>query len=213
VSGNEGGGLGSRVGYDLDNEQDREDRREHLELVSAVISRMAGASSSAKGWSVTVAGAAFGVAVVRASWFIFLLGVGALVVFGVLDGLYLHNEHKFRDLYDAIVQNSVRPLSMDTKNLKVRRRADSHRSWSVAGFYVPLAVAGVVLMGASIGKGEVRHEQPPNQRPSAPAQVSTSPSSAAPASPSANQTTATSPSTPATANLPGPTSPPSAPAR
>jgi hypothetical protein len=132
---------------------------------------MAGASAAAKGWSITVAGAAFGVALVRASWFIFLLGVGALVVFGITDGLYLHTEKKFRDLYAAIVRNEVEPLSMDTTNLKVRRRRDSYRSWSVLGFYGPLALAGLILMAVSIGREEAKRDQPPGQLPSAPAQI------------------------------------------
>lgn len=204
MSGALGGPLGHRVGYDLTNQQDREDRRKHLELTSAIVTRMANASTTAKGWSVTVAGAAFGVAVVRASWFIFLLGVGALVVFGILDGLYLHNEKKFRDLYEAIVQNSVEPLSMNTTNLPVRRKGDSHQSWSVAGFYVPLAIAGLALMAISISNGDAKKEQPPGQRPTAPAQVSTTPNSPAPMSPPAIQTTV-SPSPSATTGPPSTT--------
>jgi hypothetical protein len=155
--------------YDLDNNQDREDRRKHLELVSKVVDRMAGASAAAKGWSITVAGAAFGVAVVRTSWFIFLLGVGALVVFGILDGLYLHTERKYRDLYVAIVQNEVEPLSMDTTNLNARRKRDSHRSWSVLGFYGPLAFAGLLLMVVAICTGDAKQDQPTSHVPSAPA--------------------------------------------
>jgi hypothetical protein len=122
-------------GYDLNDEKDREDRRKHLELVSAIVGRMAGASSTAKGWSITVAGAAFGVAVVRDSWYLFVLGIVGLVVFGILDGLYLHNEKKFRDLYDAIVEdNSIPPLSMDTTSLAARPKNKSYLSWSVLGF-------------------------------------------------------------------------------
>lgn len=195
------GGQGFRVGYDLANDQDREDRRKHLELVQAVVTRLAGASAAAKGWSITVAGAAFGVAVVRASWFIFLLGVGALVVFGVMDGLYLHNERKFRDLYAAIVQNSVKPLLMDVKQAGVRRAADSHRSWSVAGFYVPLALGGLILMGVSISKGNEKQQQPP----SAPAQSSTTTSSPAPHPPTTPGTVNSPSTTPSASTEPSTT--------
>lgn len=137
-------------GYDLDDDQDREDRRKHLELVSAVITRMAGVSATAKGWSVTVAIAAFGVAVISSSWYLFLLGVLGLVVFGALDSLYLHNERKFRDLYDAIVRNSVEPLAMDTKELSVHRKNKTYVSWSVLAFYGPLILAGIALLIASV---------------------------------------------------------------
>lgn len=141
-------------GYDIQNEQDREDRRKHLELVSAVIGRMAGASSTAKGWSITIAGAAFGVAVVRDSWYLFILGIVGLIVFSIIDGLYLHNEKRFRDLYDAIVEdNSIAPLSMDTSNLTPRPKNKSYLSWSAFGFYGPLVAAGVVLLIISLCNG------------------------------------------------------------
>jgi hypothetical protein len=138
------------TGYDLENTQDREDRRKHLELVSKAVDRMAGASATAKGWSVTVAGAAFGIAVARANWVILLIGVGALVVFGFVDGQYLHTEKKFRDLYAAIVRNEVEPLSMDPTPHGARQRRATYGSWSVLGFYGPLALAGLLLMVVAI---------------------------------------------------------------
>lgn len=146
-------------GYDLSDDQDREDRRKHLELVSAVVGRMASASAAAKGWSITIAGAAFGVAVVQDSWHLFLLGVVGLVVFGIIDGLYLHNEKKFRDLYDAIVENSVKPLSMETRGLVSRPKNRSYLSWSVLAFYVPLVVTGVVLLVAALMSDGAEEEQ------------------------------------------------------
>lgn len=38
----------SSAGYDMSSEQDREDRRKHLDLISAAIGRMAGSSAAAK---------------------------------------------------------------------------------------------------------------------------------------------------------------------
>jgi hypothetical protein len=139
------------VGYDLTKAQDRDDRRKHLELVSAIVGRMAGASAAAKGWSITLAGAAFGVALVRDKWYLMVLGIVALVLFGILDGLYLRNEKRFRDLYGAIViDNSVRPLSMDLSELKTRSRNASFVSWSVLGFYGPLIGGGLVLLAIAL---------------------------------------------------------------
>jgi len=196
-------------GYSLADNQDREDRRKHLELVSKVVDRMAGASAAAKGWSITVAGAAFGVAVVRGSWFVFLLGVVGLVVFGIMDGLYLHNEKRFRDLYAAIVANEVEPLSMDITKLSARRkRRDSHRSWSVLGFYGPLAVAGLVLMVVSICRGDAKQSQPPSQVPTAPAQISSTSSLTPPPATTVTSTPTTAASTVATTSpMPGPPAP------
>jgi hypothetical protein len=138
------------VNYDLTSPADREDRRKHLELVSNIIGRMASSSAAAKGWSVTLAGAAFGVALVRSSWYLLVLGIAVLAAFAVIDGLYLHNERKFRDLYDAIVENQIKPLSMRFDGIPTRPVNQSYVSWSVFGFYVPLMGAGLVLLAISL---------------------------------------------------------------
>lgn len=138
-------------GYDLDEAADREDRRKHLDLVSAIITRMAASSAAAKGWSVTLAGAAFGVAVVRSSWALIALGILVLAAFAILDARYLENERRARCLYDSISDdNSVVPLSMS----EMREQAESERwwrppdlrSWSIAYFYGPLVIGGILLL-------------------------------------------------------------------
>lgn len=140
--------------YDLANSQDREDRRKHLELVSAVVGRMAAASGAAKGWSITLAGAAFGVAVIRDKWYLILLGIVALIVFGIVDGLYLYNEKRFRALYAAIAeQNAVKPLSMDLSVLDTLKKKESFSSWSVAFFYGPLIAGGLLILAIALCKG------------------------------------------------------------
>lgn len=137
--------------YDLNDSQDRDDRRKHLELVSAVVGRMAAASAAAKGWSITLAGAAFGVAVIRDKAYLIVLGIVALVVFGIVDGLYLYNEKRFRALYAAIAdQNAVKPLSMDLSILDTLKKKSSFSSWSVAYFYGPLIAGGLVILAIAL---------------------------------------------------------------
>lgn len=141
--------------YDLAKDQDRDDRRKHLELVSAVVGRMAAASAAAKGWSITLAGAAFGVAVIRDKSYLILLGVLALVVFGIVDALYLYNEKRFRALYAAIAdQNAVKPLSMDLSVLDRLNKKESFFSWSVVFFYGPLIVGGLIIFAIALCNDE-----------------------------------------------------------
>lgn len=150
------------AGYDLKSDQDREDRRKHLDLISAAISRMAGSSAAAKGWSVTLAGAAFGVALVRQSWPLIALGIFILMAFGALDARYLNAERRARTVYDAIADdNSVVPLSL--RGLATES-GPSHwwwpsqfRSWSIWLFYGPLALLGAGLLVVSLlaGPGEL----------------------------------------------------------
>ena len=139
------------AGYDMASEQDREDRRKHLDLISGAIGRMAGSSAAAKGWSVTLAGAAFGVALVRESWPFIALGILTLIAFGALDARYLNAERRARNVYDSVADdNSVVPLSM--KGLATQARPprwwwpNHFRNWSVWLFYGPLAVVGGALL-------------------------------------------------------------------
>ena len=100
-------------GYDLTNSNDREDRRKHLEMVAAAISRMANSSAAAKGWAVALAGLAFGTALVRDSWPLLALGILVVLALGLLDARYLETERHARGHFNAIADdNTVAPFSM-----------------------------------------------------------------------------------------------------
>jgi hypothetical protein len=132
--------------YDLSHDQDREDRRKHLDIIQSVVARHAASSTAAKGWAIALAAAIFGVAVIRENAYLIVLGVSAVVVISIADGLYLYNEQRFRDLYDAVARNEVEPYSMDLGVIPSgRTRNKSYWSWSVAFIYAPLLVAGIVL--------------------------------------------------------------------
>lgn len=125
---------------------DPEDRRKHLEFIQAVIARLSNSSATAKGWSLTLAGAAFGFSAVNDKWYLALLGCVVLIAFSVMDAYYLHSERLFRDLYaDARLGNA--PLyGMDPHAYSgAHRRINTYRTWSVLGFYGPLLLAGVIV--------------------------------------------------------------------
>lgn len=138
------------TGYELAEPGEREDRRKHLELIAAVVGRMASSSAQAKGWSITLAGAAFGVAVIRDNSIFILLGIVGLCSFAVIDAHYLNVERTFRDLHDAVVANTIAPLSMDTKDLPKNSKNKSYASWSIKYFYGPLIFAGLLLFVYSL---------------------------------------------------------------
>jgi hypothetical protein len=151
------------TGYDLNEPLDREDRRKHLDLIAAVINRMASASAQAKGWSIALAGAAFGVAVIRDNWLLILLGILGLTAFAKIDAHYLDVEKDFRDLHDAVVANTVTPLVMDTSEVSAGSRNASYASWSIKWFYGPLVFAGCLLLIYSLCHGRPV-DQPPNEQ-------------------------------------------------
>lgn len=136
-----------------------EDRRQHLDQVQSVVTRMASASSTAKAWLLPVATAAYGYALVEGEDAVALLGVAAVFMFAVLDASYLRQERAFRALYQAAVEGKVGVYNMNASRFYSRPNGDDEDrrsvncewnqiiwSWSLAGFYVPLAVIGALLM-------------------------------------------------------------------
>jgi len=120
---------------------------------------MASASSTAKAWLLPVATAAYGYALVEHDEAVALLGVAAVVLFALLDAGYLRQERAFRALYQAAVQGKVKPYDMNSSRFYSRPNGDAEDqravncewnqiiwSWSLAGFYVPVALLGALLM-------------------------------------------------------------------
>lgn len=149
---------------------DPEDRRKHLEFIQAVIARFSNSSATAKGWSLTLAGAAFGFSAANNKWYLALLGCVVLVAFSVMDAYYLHSEKLFRDLYKDACNGNAQVYAMDPHAYAAsRRRRDTYRTWSVLGFYGPLLLAGAIvtlvlaLSGANDSNAGSHHHQDPHQ--------------------------------------------------
>lgn len=134
---------------------DPEDHRKHLDQVQAVVARLATASTTAKGWSLTIAGAAFGFSSLDRAWYLSLLGLAVIGSFSVLDMYYLYEERLFRRLHNAVRVGTAPSFSMDKDVYKneVDSRLQTYFSWSVFGFYVPLALAGLAVVGIALLTG------------------------------------------------------------
>jgi len=92
----------------------------HLELIQAVITRMAGNSALFKGWSITLATALLGLAAKDAKIQYAVLSCLPPVFFAILDAFYLRQERLFRGLYDVVRKMpdetwSKDPFTMDTR--------------------------------------------------------------------------------------------------
>lgn len=132
-----------------------DDQRKHLDFIQAVVARLANSSSAAKGWGLTVATATFGFSASRAEPFVAALGIVVVAVFAVLDSYYLREERLFRCLYNSAREGGVKVYSMDKDAYaKCVTRREVICSWSVLGFYLPLALGGVAaLLWASLCLG------------------------------------------------------------
>lgn len=135
-----------------------EDRRAHLIMVQGVVTRLAGASASAKGWLLPVVTAAYGYALSQNDVYVALLGLVAVVTFAILDAHYLRQERAFRVLSKKVATGVVTHFDMDVSRYlnKPNGDADDERSlnctwpkviwsWSLAGFYGPFAAVGFLV--------------------------------------------------------------------
>src|SRR4051794_12627940 len=91
------------------------DRVKHLELIQAVISRLANHSFLVKGWAVTLAGIFFGLAVSSSNPGLALVSLAPTILFWGLDTYYLRSERLFRALYERARTASAEyePFAMD----------------------------------------------------------------------------------------------------
>jgi hypothetical protein len=88
----------------------------HLQMVQAVITRMAGNSFLLKGWSVTLVSALFALAADKSNPRFALLGYLPVLMFWALDAYFLRQERLFRALYDKVRQQDAATIdfSMNT---------------------------------------------------------------------------------------------------
>lgn len=141
---------------------------EHLQLIQPVITRMSAASSYAKSWLLPVVVATYGYALSVHNPWVALLGVAAVLLFLYVDANYLREEKRYRRLYRAVAAgeelppftldpNDALPEKGDTRCLAEWKSGRQDRlsayvppwgvvkSWSIAPFYTPLALVGLVI--------------------------------------------------------------------
>lgn len=135
-----------------------EDRRQHLEFIQGIVSRMASASASAKTWLLPIVTATYGYTLVSNDWWVAVLGIVATLVFGLLDANYLKQERAFRRLYDDVARGRPIPkYSMNPALAGSDGRVNfwpdrpDWTSWSILPVYVPILIAGagVIVLAMS----------------------------------------------------------------
>jgi hypothetical protein len=131
-------------------------RIKHLEMVQAVVSRLAGNSFLIKGWALTITGAFLGFAIDRDNSDLAVAALLPILVFWTLDTYYLRAERLFRALYDQVRSGdeSIAPFFMGATSPDfVARLSEDTRSWrktlwrlTLSGYYgVLLAATALVI--------------------------------------------------------------------
>ncbi len=122
----------------------------HLEMVQAVISRMAANSFALKALAVALTAGvlAFTGAAREPSPLIVFAALVPVAMFWVLDARYLRLERLFRRLYDAVREGDAMPFAMDTSAYEGREQHTLRiaASWSVSWFYGAIAIVLVVVL-------------------------------------------------------------------
>jgi hypothetical protein len=124
-----------------------ENKRAHLEMIQAVISRMSGNSFLLKGWSVVLVSALFALAAGDSERLFVYLAYFPAIAFWILDGYFLWQERLFRKLYDRVRALSEPDVdfSMDTSVV----RSDD-RGWGVVIFSKTLLIFHGTVFGSIV---------------------------------------------------------------
>jgi hypothetical protein len=108
-------------------------RIKHLELIQAVITRLASYQFLLRGWALTVAGVFLGFAVNNKEWRLALVSLAPTVTFWGLDMYFLRNERLFRALFKRVREFDVRiePFFMAATDAKFEKMVTKEeKSWS-----------------------------------------------------------------------------------
>ncbi len=126
------------------------DRIEHLKLIQAAITRMAGASADVKRFGLPFLAAAVGFAIAVREPFVILLSTLLAGAFWYLDSMYLRQERWYRDLYDEVRLEPPgrRPdfrMSIDQAIRDRHPLTDAINSWATRNLYLAVIVLLVLL--------------------------------------------------------------------
>lgn len=110
-----------------------EKKIKHLEFIQLVITRMNVNSFLLRGWSVTLVAALFAFAAKDTNIDYVLITYISTPLFWLLDGYYLSQERKYRDLYNVIRQKNETEVDFD---MNATITNNNKNSWIVSTFSI-----------------------------------------------------------------------------
>lgn len=146
----------------------------HLDLIQAVINRMASNSFIVKGWAITLASAALALGADKeadARFAFTFISVIPIVAFWILDGYFIWQERVFRSFYDEIAQKEEAEHWDFRMRLGPYFNKPARNTWiasvfskTLNFFYIPLLVLAMTVATATYlnsGKPEEPKPNPP----------------------------------------------------
>lgn len=132
-----------------------EKKIKHLEMIEAIIERMAKNSFQLKAWTMTLVALVGAFSAKEADRRFMLVAVVPVVAFWILDAYYLMQERRFKFLYQDVVSKDENQIdfSMDTSGAMITRGIKKRRfyfkcmfSVSVIWFYPIILVAWLFVI-------------------------------------------------------------------
>ena len=134
-----------------------ENKRKHLEMVQAIITRMNSNSFMLKGWAVTLVAGVFALASKESNEFYFLIAFIPAITFWGLDAYYLLQERLYRELYNYVRKLNEKDIdfSMNAKRedfLEKKKNTFSNclKSDTILCFYLPLTIICLLVFIISL---------------------------------------------------------------
>jgi len=130
------------------------DRVKYLEMIQAVVSRMAGNSFVLRGWAVTLVAGLLAVSAKETQVRFAVIALLPALAFWSLDAFYLRHERLFRALYDHVRKAPEHELERDPYSLSTRTVRKNESGWfatlwrpAVVGIHgaLVIAVAAVIV--------------------------------------------------------------------
>ncbi len=126
-----------------------ESKLKHLEFIQATINRMANNSFLLKGWAITVVGALLAFSFKEIDCRYVFVSILILILFWLLDGYYLGQEKRFRELYEFTAQKTESQIDFSMKT-KVFNDGGDWFNRSVSGtlliFYGGLLAVHIIIL-------------------------------------------------------------------
>jgi len=123
-----------------------------LEMVQAIVARLANYGATLKNYCITLVTVVSGFAVTLQKPGIALLALMPIIVFSLLDAQFLRIERRYRSLFNKLTREEwgVPPaFDISARSAPEVGYRSAFFSWSIMIFYLPLALAVVVVLLAA----------------------------------------------------------------
>lgn len=126
-----------------------DNKQKHLELIQAIVTRLAGNSFMLKGWSVTLVAALLALGSLQNEPSFFYLVYIPIAIFWGLDGFFIWQERLFRKLYTSVAKKREDEIDfmMDTTSFQ------SQEYWVCSVLSKTLLPFYGVLVGSTLTVG------------------------------------------------------------